>query len=105
MAGSFLMRNQKLFRWFTRNCLTLDSNEVKTILPYKDSGLKIHLFTKKDDSKGSNFYYLEEVEIAEDSAKNEMMPDGKGKDLSVVIMNLVLEQPVQYDIYHYLVYE
>ncbi|HWL22386.1 MAG TPA: DEAD/DEAH box helicase [Ureibacillus sp.] len=94
-----------LFRWFTRNRLTLDSNEVKTILSYKESGMKIHLFTKKDDGEGSDFYYLGEVDIADDSAKDEMMPDGKGKDLSVVTMNLVLEQPVQYDIYHYLVEE
>lgn len=95
----------ELFRWYTRNRLTLDSNEVKTILSYKESGMKIHLFTKKDDGEGTDFYYLGEVDIAEDSARNEMMPDGKGKDLSVVTMNLVLEQPVQYDIYHYLVEE
>lgn len=94
-----------LFRWYTRNRLTLESNEVKTILSYKESEIKIHLFTKKDDGEGTDFYYLGEVDIAEDSARNEMMPDGKGKDLSVVTMNLVLEQPVQYDIYHYLVEE
>ncbi len=95
----------ELFRWFTRNRLTLDSNEVKTILSYKESGMKIYLFTKKDDGEGSDFYYLGEVDIAEDSARNELMPDGKGKELPVVTMNLVLEQPVQYDIYHYLVEE
>ncbi|MEL4024927.1 DEAD/DEAH box helicase [Lysinibacillus endophyticus] len=95
----------ELFRWFTRNRLTLDSNEVKTILSYKESGMKIYLFTKKDDGEGSDFYYLGEVEIAEDSARNELMPDGKGEELPVVTMNLVLEQPVQYDIYHYLVEE
>lgn len=95
----------ELFRWFTRNRLTLDSNEVKNILSYKESGMKIHLFSKKDDGEGSDFYYLGEADIAEDSAKNETMPDGKGNHLSVVTMNLVLEQPVQYDIYHYLVEE
>lgn len=94
-----------LFRWFTRNRLTLDSNEVKTILSYKQSGMKIHLFTKKDDGEGTDFYYLGEVDIAEDSARNETMPDGKGNNLSVVTMNLALQQPVQHDIYHYLVEE
>ena len=67
--------------------------------------MKIHLFTKKDDGEGTDFYYLGEVDIAEESARNEEMPDGKGKYLSVVTMILVLEQPVQYDIYHYLVEE
>lgn len=95
----------ELFRWFTRNRLTLDSNEVKTILSYKESGLAIHLFTKKDDGEGSDFYYLGEATIAENSPKNETMPDGKGNNLPVVTMNLVLEQPVQYDVYHYLVEE
>jgi len=95
----------ELFRWYTRNRLSLDSNEVKTILSYKETGLQIQLFTKKDDGEGSDFYYLGEVEVADDTPKNETMPDGKGNRLSVVTMNLVLEQPVQYDIYHYLVEE
>ncbi|MEH7109157.1 DEAD/DEAH box helicase [Bacillus sp. JJ1764] len=95
----------ELFRWFTRNRLTLGSIEVKNITSYKESGMKIHLFTKKDDGEGTDFYYLGQVDIAEDSIRNETMPDGKGNHLSVVTMNLVLEQPVQYDIYHYLVEE
>ncbi|KAB7665877.1 DUF3427 domain-containing protein [Bacillus sp. B1-b2] len=94
-----------LFRWFTRNRLTLESKEVKNILSYKESGMKIHLFTKKDDGEGTDFYYLGEVDIDEESVKNETMSDGKGSYLSVVTMNLVLEHPVQYDIYHYLVEE
>lgn len=95
----------ELFRWFTRNRLTLDSPEVKNILSYKETGMEIHLFTKKDNGEGTDFYYLGQVDIAEDSAKNETMPDGMGNQLPVVTMNLVLEQSVQYDIYHYLVEE
>lgn len=94
-----------VFRWFTRNRLTLDSKEVKTILSYKETGMKLYLFTKKDDGEGTDFYYLGEVNIAEGSAKNETMTDDKGKTLPVVTMNLILEQPTQYDIYHYLVEE
>ena len=37
----------ELFRWFTRNRLTFESKEVKNILSYKETGMKIHLFTKK----------------------------------------------------------
>ncbi|CAG9620367.1 ATP-dependent RNA helicase SrmB [Sutcliffiella rhizosphaerae] len=95
----------ELFRWFTRNRLSLDSQEVKKILSHKDTGTEIHLFTKKDDGEGTDFYYLGQVEVALESAKNETMPDGKGNYLPVVTMNLVLEEPVQYDIYHYLVEE
>ncbi|WP_442778106.1 DUF3427 domain-containing protein [Bacillus sp. m3-13] len=95
----------ELFRWFTRNRLTLDSPEVKKILTYKDTGTALHLFSKKDDGEGTDFYYLGQADVDLESPKNETMPDGKGKYLPVVTMNLVLEQPVQYDIYHYLVEE
>jgi len=37
--------------------------------------------------------------------KEEEMYDKNGKKIPVVTMNMVLEQPVQYDIYHYLVEE
>ncbi len=51
-----------------------------------------------------NFYYLGPVRVDPLSAQNEKLLD-KGKTYSVVTMNMVLEQPVQYDIYHYLVEE
>ncbi|MFJ7736871.1 DUF3427 domain-containing protein [Lysinibacillus sp. NPDC097287] len=95
----------ELFRWFTRSKLTLASNEVKTILAAKESGLDIHLFTKKDDGEGFDFYYMGTTTIAENSPKEEKMYDKNQKQIPVVTMNMVLEQPVQYDIYHYLVEE
>ncbi|WP_431028897.1 DUF3427 domain-containing protein [Lysinibacillus sp. LZ02] len=94
-----------LFRWFTRNRLTLDSNEVKAVLNHKEIGNDIHLFVKKDDGEGTDFYYLGKTDVLTETAKNETMPDKNGKALPVVTMNMVLEQPVQYDIYHYLVEE
>ena len=58
---------------------------------------------KKDDGEGTDFYYLGKTDVLMETAKNESMPDKNGKQLPVVTMNMVLEQPVQYDIYHYLV--
>ena len=95
----------ELFRWFTRNKLTFSSSEVKSILAAKESGLAIHLFVKKDDGEGFDFYYLGQTVIAENSEKEETMQDKNGKTLPVVTMNMVLEESVQYDIYHYLVEE
>ena len=95
----------ELFRWFTRSKLTLESNEVKTILAAEESGLDIHLFTKKDDGEGFDFYYLGQTSIVKQSPKEETMYDKNEKEIPVVTMNMVLEQPVQYDIYHYLVEE
>lgn len=94
-----------IFRWFTRSKLTLESNEVKTILSAETTGVDIHLFTKKDDGEGFDFYYMGTTKIAENSPKEESMLDKNGKEIPVVTMNMVLEQPVQYDIYHYLVEE
>lgn len=95
----------ELFRWFTRSKLTLESKEVKTILAAEQSGITIHLFTKKDDGEGFDFYYLGQTSIVEHSPKEETMYDKNEKEIPVVTMNMVLEQPVQYDIYHYLVEE
>ena len=94
-----------VFRWFSRSKLTLESKEVKAILAAEQTGLDIHLFTKKDDGEGFDFYYMGTTSIAESSPKEEEMFDKNGKKIPVVTMNMVLEQPVQYDIYHYLVEE
>lgn len=94
-----------VFRWFTRSKLTLQSNEVKNILAAETSGIDIHLFAKKDDGEGFDFYYMGTTKIIADSPKEETMYDKNGKEIPVVTMNMVLEQPVQYDIYHYLVEE
>ncbi|MER2191667.1 MAG: DEAD/DEAH box helicase [Solibacillus sp.] len=95
----------ELFRWFTRNKLTFQSSEVKAILDAQNSGLEIHLFVKKDDGEGFDFYYLGQTTVAENSEKEETMVDKNKKILPVVTMNMVLEQSVQYDIFHYLVEE
>ena len=67
--------------------------------------MDIHLFTKKDDGEGFDFYYVGMTMISENSPKEEVMFDKNGKQIPVVTMNMILEQPVQYDIYHYLVEE
>lgn len=90
-----------LFRWYSRNRLNTESKEVQVILNHKKLDNNIYLFIKKDDGEGSDFYYLGETHVVTETAKNETMPDGK----PVVTMNMVLENPVQYDIYHYLVEE
>ena len=67
--------------------------------------MNIHLFTKKDDGEGFDFYYIGTTLVAEDSPKEEVMFDKNGKQIPVVTMNMILEHPVQYDIYLYLVEE
>lgn len=42
--------------------------------------------------------------VDSDSAENDTLMD-QGKVYNVATMNMILEQPVQYDIFHYLVEE
>lgn len=45
------------------------------------------------------------LQLLKNSPKEEKMFDKNGKQIPVVTMNMILEQPVQHDIYHYLVEE
>ena len=57
------------------------------------------LFVKKSDDEGGDYYYLGLVNIDKRSLQQESMLDKKGKEVSVVTMNLILEKPVQYQLY------
>lgn len=46
----------------TRSRLKLDSKEVLAIKNYQKTNLKIHLFIKKSDDEGKDFYYMGQVE-------------------------------------------
>lgn len=91
----------EVFKWYSRSRLNLHSKEVQEILNSHETNTVNYLFIKKDNGEGSDFYFLGELTVIENSAQNSQMPDGK----SVVTMNFMLEQPVQHDIYHYLVEE
>ena len=65
------------------------------------SGLAMHLFIKKDNSEGTDFYYLGRVHYQKGSALQEVMENG-GQSVTVVSMNLELEHEVPYSLYHYL---
>lgn len=83
-------------QWFTRSRRTLASDEVRAIA---NNEVRIHVFAKKDDAEGSDFYYLG-CATAEDAVQ-ETMPDSDGKPLSVVRMTLRFESPIQGAVYDY----
>lgn len=93
-----------LFKWYTKKQRKITTPEVQGILNAQNGGIKLYLFVKKHNGEGKDFYYLGKIIVVANSAKDELMID-KGKVYPVVTMNMVLEQPVQYDIYHYLVEE
>lgn len=77
---------------------TLESEDVKTIINYRDNNLKMYLFIKKSDSEDEQyFYYVGEV------IPKEYIPtyDKLGND--IVRFTLKLNTSLRDDIYEYLV--
>ncbi len=90
-----LLDNNTL-RWFTRSRRTLASQEVREIVRNE---VDIHVFAKKDDADGSDFYYLGKARS--EGAEQTSMPDADGKPLSVVTMNLRFDSPIESAVYDY----
>ena len=83
--------------WYSRSRRTLISPELRPIINNEDD---LHLFVKKDDAEGNDFYYLGKVESH--NQQDETMPGTDGKMLNVVTMNLDLLTPVEQSLYDYL---
>ncbi|MCL9663588.1 DEAD/DEAH box helicase [Paenibacillus hunanensis] len=99
-ADEFL--NTQVLRWATRSNRKLSSEEVKTILDANEKNIKLHVFVKKDNAEGTDFYYLGKAKPISGSEKEERMTNEQGKDIPVVHMDLLLESPVQSKLYNYL---
>lgn len=94
--------SSEVFKWCSTKNRTIDAKDIQPIIQSAAQNINVLLFVKKDNVEGRDFYYLGSVKVDPLSAQNEKLID-KGKEHSVVTMQMILEQPVQYDIYHYLV--
>lgn len=94
----------EIFTWCSTKNRTITAKDMQPIIHSSELGINVLLFVKKDNVEGKDFYYLGPVKVDENTAQNSKLLD-KGETHSVVTMNMILEQPVQYDIYHYLVEE
>ncbi len=83
-------------RWFTRSRRTLESDEVRAIV---DNQVAIHVFAKKDDAEGSDFYYLGAARS--EQAEQVSMPGNNGEPLNVVEMVLRFDSPIESAVYDY----
>lgn len=95
--------NSNLFKWYTRSNRTLKSQEVQKVIYAQEEDVDIHIFVKKDDGEGTDFYYLGQGVPDKSSVAEGRMVDDKGKELPVVHMNMLMENPVDNKIYHYLI--
>lgn len=82
--------------WLTRSRRTLASVEVAAIV---NQEAELHVFVKKDDAQGADFYYLGQAR-PENAAQTEM-PDEHGKMLPVVGMTLRWAEPIETALFDY----
>lgn len=81
--------NTRTMTWFTRSRRSLHSQEVIDIVTEK---YPIHLFVRRDDTSGDEFFYLGKVSPRD--ATEETMKDNKGHSIGVVKMKLDLDTPI-----------
>lgn len=89
--------NPSTLRWYSKNNRTLRSGDVVNIAGNR---VPLHLFAKKDDAEGTDFFYLGTAQSRD--ARQEQMPNGKGGELNVVSMSLDFDTPVELGLYDYL---
>lgn len=91
--------NQEELVWISRKNVSLSNKEIQQIINHKATGKTIYIFVKKNDSEGSQHYYLGEADYVKGSA-NETTNVTEDK---IVTMNFVMKTPIRDDIYRYLV--
>ncbi|XBH22651.1 DEAD/DEAH box helicase [Jonesiaceae bacterium BS-20] len=84
--------------WFTRSRRTLKSKEVQAIVENRPV---IHVFAKKDDAEGTDFFYLGTASSS--AAQETRMGEDEAAMLPVVKMQLKLSGPIESSLYEYLV--
>jgi superfamily II DNA or RNA helicase/HKD family nuclease len=82
--------------WYSKSKRTLSSGDV---LPIVENRVALHVFAKKDDAEGSDFYYLGQAHSAD--AEQTTMPGASGSELSVVLMKLTFEEPIKAALFDY----
>ncbi|MGG5329451.1 DUF3427 domain-containing protein [Enterococcus sp. AZ163] len=100
MAYEDELIDEATMRWFTKSPRTLASPEVKALQDAKS--WTIHLFVKKSDDEGKEFYYLGEASPIQDTIKQLSKPTQEGKAQNVVEMDLRLAEAVDTKLFKYL---
>lgn len=82
--------------WYSKSGRTMTSPLEASII---NNELTLHVFVKKSDSEGREFYYLGEATVAQ--SEDSSMQNDKGKTLSVVKTLLHFEKPIDRALFDY----
>ncbi|WP_282139593.1 DUF3427 domain-containing protein [Cytobacillus oceanisediminis] len=96
--------NQEILSWSSRPSRVIESKELQPIIHAEDQGIEIHIFIKKDDGEGTGSYYLGKASPIIDTVTPSTINNGKGEK-PIVKMNMIMETPVEYNLYKYLIAE
>ena len=83
-------------RWFTKSRRNLASREIQPIIKNE---VALHVFVKKDDAEGTEFFYLGQAQSANPTQSK--MAGEKGAMLDVVYMDLRFDKPIDTALFDY----
>lgn len=95
--------DKEIFSWMTRSRVRIDSREAQAIINYRETDLAIHLFVKKSDDEGKDFYYMGSAKPF--NPEETTIKDNKGNDLPIVNFKLKLDCEVKDELYSYFVFD
>ena len=96
-------KSQNILKWSSRGNRSLESSDVKAILGSTSGDLKLHVFMKKFKKDGTDFYYLGTALPNPYSVIQSSMIGNNGNSVPVVHINLILDTPVENNLYMYLI--
>ena len=79
----------------------MSSKEIKEILKHRRDGTDLHIFVKRDNDEGRDFYYLGQADLIPGTEKEEVTKDKNQKDTNVVTMNLEFRNEIPKDVFDY----
>lgn len=93
--------NQEIMQWYTKNNRTLSSQELTPIIKAEEVNNDIHIFVKKDDDEGRDFYYMGKALPNRDKIEQTTISTDTG-ERPILKMELLMETPVEHSLYQYL---
>ncbi|KGP74266.1 DUF3427 domain-containing protein [Pontibacillus yanchengensis] len=88
--------------WYSKSKRKITSPDVQKLIKSEEYGNDIHIFIKKSDGEGTDFYYLGTASLLQETIEQTTMEGDGGSQLPVVTMLLTLEQPIEHNLYMYL---
>ena len=90
------------FIWFSQNNRGRESKDYLKLCSFDETAQRIHLFVKKDDSEGSDHYYLGTLAFNLADVTEERRPKSNGDLAPILRVPFTLNQPVAKEAYRYL---